>query len=298
MLSRLQAVIDATRSQVATLVIVDNGSDDAVKEWLRAQSDIVLLEQSCNQGIAAAHNIGIRWAVTNSYSHILLLDQDSIPSEDMVTKLVKGLEWLRQSGIDVSAVGPRFRDMASQVTSYFVRFDRLKIRKVWCQAQESQHPVPASFLISSGALIPLDTLAHVGEMDEKLFMDHVDTEWFLRASHMGFHPYGICDALMTHSLGTSNRSFWFLGRRRYIPVHSPLRCYYMFRNSILLYRRDYVPLLWITSDLLRRISLLAFYLLFMRRSGPYMPMIKTGVYDGWRGITGPFNSPGRAGDER
>ena len=39
-------------------------------------------------------------------------------------------------------------------------------------------------LISSGCLIPLSAIDTIGEMDEELFIDHVDTDWFLRAKSL------------------------------------------------------------------------------------------------------------------
>ena len=94
----------------------------------------------------------------------------------------------------------------------------------------------------------------IGGMDEDLFIDHIDTDWFLRALSLGWRSYGICDALMEHSLGEDTRRIW-LGRWRYIPVHKPFRYYYIYRNSLLLYKRTYTSARWIQGDLLRLILL-------------------------------------------
>ena len=93
-------------------------------------------------------------------------------------------------------------------------------------------------LISSGALFPREALLELGLMDEGLFIDHIDTEWFLRAKDRGWRVFGVCDAVMDHGLGERTVMVW-LGRWRYLPVHQPFRYYYIYRNSVLLYRRSY-----------------------------------------------------------
>ena len=60
-----------------------------------------------NLGVAAAQNQGIEWAKQQGATHVLLLDQDSLPHPDMVARLS---EWndqltnlliqLRQVGLD------------------------------------------------------------------------------------------------------------------------------------------------------------------------------------------------------
>ncbi|MGE0802477.1 MAG: hypothetical protein AB7O55_29540, partial [Lautropia sp.] len=57
--ARFEAVLAAVRPQVDRIVLVDNGSQPARLEWLRALADgIDLLELGCNAGVAAAQNVG------------------------------------------------------------------------------------------------------------------------------------------------------------------------------------------------------------------------------------------------
>jgi rhamnosyltransferase len=117
--------------------------------------------------------------------------------------------------------------------------------------------VECDFLISSGMLIPVDVLSVVGGMEEALFIDHVDTEWCLRASDKGYACFGVGDAWMEHQLGTGSRIVW-LGRWRRVPLHPPERCYFIARNGVKLLQRPYMPAAWKRHTILRMIGLMLF----------------------------------------
>ena len=169
---------------------------------------------------------------------VLLLDQDSLPRKNMVEKLVTAFDQLSQTIEKVVAVGSHYKGSRTGHPSFFVQFNWFRFRKCFCNREEDGQIIPADMLISSGCLIPLSAIDTIGEMDEELFIDHVDTDWFLRAKSLGWRSYGVCDALMEHALGEQTLRIWW-GRWRYLPLHQPFRYYYIYRNSLLLYRRKY-----------------------------------------------------------
>ncbi len=244
----LGRLLRALVGQVAYMAVVDNGALESTRSFLQGLAaewpSLEIFPQGQNVGVAAAHNIGIARMRTRGCTHVLLLDQDSIPAPDMVEKLLHACLKLESEGKRVAAVGPGYQDPRTNHTSFFVRFGWLGFKHIYCD-QLDKAPIPVDFLISSGSLIPIATLDQVGGMDEQLFTDHVDTEWFLRAASRGYRAYGLGEARMEHSLGKGAAIRLWLGRWRYIALHSPLRHYYMFRNSILLYRRNYAPWKWI-----------------------------------------------------
>ena len=77
------------REQVQFVVIVNNGSDQRLLALLREpcqQLHIHLIENGCNLGIAAALNIGIRWALARHFKWVIFFDQDSSPTTGMVKR--------------------------------------------------------------------------------------------------------------------------------------------------------------------------------------------------------------------
>jgi len=243
---QLATLVGRIAPQVDAIVLVDNGSTAAsrelIREATRSFSGTVVVPLDDNLGVAAGHNVGIGIALERGFEFVLILDQDSVPAPDMVARLMKGYADAAGRGRPVAAVGPRYVHRQSGRDSFFVQFGLLRFRKVWCSGSPDAL-VPADMLISSGSLIPAEALRAVGMMRDDLFIDHVDTEWFLRAAQHGRASYGVCDALMEHEIGERRRALWIGGRREF-SFHSPLRHYYTFRNSVFLYTRTRYPMRW------------------------------------------------------
>jgi len=136
-------------------------------------------------------------------------------------------------------------------------------------------------------MISVQTLSDVGKMDASLFIDHVDTEWFLRARSKGYTAYGVCNAIMSHKLGEGSFRIW-IGRWRGLPRHTPIRYYYIVRNSILLYKRRYAPIRWIMGDLVRLVVILIFYTALQAPRWRRLKMIGKGLIDGLIGRGGQY----------
>jgi len=283
-------LVRAVCPQLEALLIVDNGTpwDPAplsagVDSGLRDRIHFLGLPE--NLGVGAGHNRGIAWARERGFSHVLILDQDSIPAPGMVAALARAAREMEARGSRVGAVGPQYRDRYTGTRSGFVRLGPLWMRRTPCAASESV--LETDFIISSGALIPMQVLDDVGAMDESLFIDHVDTEWVFRARSRGYRTFGACGAIMEHTLGTATFRVW-LGRWRNVALHSPQRNYYLFRNTVILARRSYAPRAWIVGALVRLAGLLVLYLGFGSERGRRLRLMARGISDGLRGTTGPL----------
>ena len=288
----ITGLVDATVAQVGAVVLIDNASNGSWQPTVGAALSAhggALLVQPHNIGLAAAQNVGIDWAREHGYRHVLLLDQDSEPSDGMVAALHGALEALSMAG-PVAAVGPRFHDLREHRDAPFVRIRFPFNRKLRCD--RSTPTIACDFLISSGMLIPLAVLDRVGPMDAGLFIDNVDLEWCFRARTQGFALHGVCAATMRHRLGDTRRTLPFaLGQ---VVVHGPLRLYYMMRNRVRLYRMAHTPRAWVAQDVPRLlVKLLLFGVLIGPRWRNLRCMLR-GLFDGMRGCQGeaPADLPG------
>lgn len=274
---KLARLLGTLRTQADYIVVVDNGSTESTLAGYRYCHCITLPE---NRGIAVAQNIGIEWAKAQGADFVLLSDQDSEPASDMVVKLLDAYEQLVGQGYKVAAVGPRYFDARQNNPPPFIRVEGLRL--VRCRNPEKNEVVQVDYLISSGCLIPVSVLDAVGGMTEELFIDYVDIEWGLRAKRYGYQSFGVFYAHMMHSLGDSPAQF--LGRN--IPVHSPLRHYYHFRNAVWLYRQAWPPLNWKVADAWRLVLKFGFYSLFAEPRFEQLKMMTMGVWHGIRGHMG------------
>jgi rhamnosyltransferase len=282
---RFVAELRALASQVAAIVLVDNGGPDSkVGELLRANPipGCVLLAQRTNNGLAAAQNAGIQRALSAGAENVLLLDDDSMPGEGMVELLLRAIGEAAARGEKVAAAGPRYVEEQSAAESYFQRYSAFGARRLRCANQTEVLRTDA--LISSGMLIPAAVLRDMGTMDESLFIDHVDTDWCMRARARGYELIGVCAASMSHRLG-DKPSRKIAGRR--IFFRSPDRHYYMFRNSILLYRRRHAPLGWAVGDAAKLVATILVIAAFCAPRAQHLAAVAGGIVDGFRGRAGP-----------
>ena len=87
----LETCLESLRTQTYRnfkILVVDNGSSDGSKEWLKNQSvDTIFLEE--NTGFSGAVNIGIKAADT---PYVILLNNDTRADEYYVAEMVKTIE--------------------------------------------------------------------------------------------------------------------------------------------------------------------------------------------------------------
>ena len=280
-MSALEAQLARLRPQVSAIVLLDNASDEATRtalDELASRFSATLLVNPRNLGVAAALNQGIDRARSQGATHVLLMDQDSLPAIDMVATLHAALARLAVHG-PVAAVGPVAEDLRNGDLAPFVRIGFPLNRKIPASAGQD---VRCDFLITSGSLLPMAALDAVGGMDEGLFIDNVDLEWSFRAAGAGHALHGVGDARMGHRIGEGVRRLPFGASF----VHSPVRLYYMMRNRVLLYRRAETPGLWIAQDVPRALlKLLRFSLLVPPRGANTRAML-AGLRDGLLGRSG------------
>ena len=290
-LSVLREQLSRTAPQVEQVIVVDNGSSaaDSIRVLVEEFAKTHWFSLGENRGLGYAHNLGIGKALEEGAESVLILDQDTLPEADMVSVLAETLASSSASDSRVAAVGARYVGAQNSHPSFFVQFRRFRFKKCFCAGGGIRQVIPADVLISSGALFSASALREIGAMDEGLFIDHVDTEWFLRAHHRGWRSYGVCDAVMRHSLGERTFRVW-LGRWRYLPIHKPFRYYYIYRNSVLLYRRSYPTIRWKQTDILRLLMMFVMFAVFAGDRVENLKMMCRGIVDGFRDREGRLDS--------
>lgn len=287
-LPHLEHLLEALESQGLDAVVVDNESTVPV-EWIeRIQTPTrkrtqYWIRNSRNLGIGAAQNQGLRQALAAGAEYITLLDQDSLPGEAMFERLVAASLRLTRAGHRVFAVGPRLIDAKNGGTVPFITY-RLGIKhRIFAVGGDTE--VECFALLASGTTVHRDALREVGDLDESMFLDYVDIEWGARARNYGFSSFGVPSATLQHHLGDTRIKIY---GRLYLPLHSPLRHYYTFRNAIRMQRLRYVPWYWKTSDLLRCLATAPFFIAFSGNALKQTQMILKGAWHGIIGRSGPF----------
>ncbi len=90
-LDLLRQCVQALRSQTEAcdILIVDNASTDGTAKWLNEQQDLNHRNTGSNLGGAGGFNYGMRWAVETGYSYVWVMDDDTLPEDDALEKLME-----------------------------------------------------------------------------------------------------------------------------------------------------------------------------------------------------------------
>lgn len=287
-LATFRQLVVASQAQVSELVVVDNGSDESLLAGVRlivTEAGVTLVELGQNFGVAAAQNKGVCWAKDHRHHYILILDQDSIPDANMVSRLLAAWTSLKQKGVSLAGVGPCLIDSRTGKRTWFVSIHWHGIVRKGYKDKPPEQVVATDFLVSSGLLTSLDVLDQVGLLEEGLFVDNVDMEWCFRARAQGLSLYGVCDATMSHSIGDQ---VFVLGPF-VLHRHSPIRQYYIMRNRLILYRRRYAPVGWVIQDLFRALFKTVVFSLIIPPRREHIQMIYRGIRDALSGKLGPYS---------
>lgn len=226
-LSILYKSLNSLLKQTDGVIIVDNS--DHYINFSSINGNVEIIRNGRNLGIAKAQNIGIDYALSQGADFVLFMDQDSLISDNFVKSLMRCYNQKSKEEL-IGAVGPMPFNRENNLVYYAANIDNSKksIAKV-------------DTLISSGSLVPKEILILVGGMDDSLFIDMVDLEWCWRATYKTNCSFYIdTQCLLSHSLGQMEVQFL----RKRIPLHSPNRMFYRFRNYFLLLPRGYVPCMW------------------------------------------------------
>lgn len=284
----LTYAVDAISDQVSHIVIVDNGSslDLSISLTKLAQTkQITLIKFQENMGIAAAQNAGIESIQKLGVEFVILFDQDSCPAPGMVDELLKAHDEHASLGVPIAALGPLTIDEKTRVPGKFVAISRGRVVSQNCPSGNAR--VFSDFLIASGCMMPLTAIRDIGEMNHSYFIDHVDTEWCVRARMKGWSLIGVCDAKLFHNLGDRAVRIW-IGRWREVSVHSPLRNYYMVRNTLIMIRETAMPLSWRFAFLLRLLLFVMFLIVWLPSRTERVKMVTTGIWHGLSSRSGKY----------
>jgi rhamnosyltransferase len=285
----LRSLLAALLQETAGVIVVDNTSehDHSVEDLLTDAllGNVRLLRMGENRGIATALNVGISKAAELGASHVLLSDQDSLPSPGMVAVLSELTQQLTERGNRVGSVSPEYFDLTTRQTFPFQVQRPGNFFYSSAGGKEATPWVEILTGITSGTLIPCAVLEDVGQMREDFFIDYVDTEWCHRARHKGYSLFGTACTRLNHRLGDDQFLVWAFGWRPYT-AYSPVRLYYRFRNFVLLFRLRHVALRWKLRAFWYWLGNAYAYLIFSPRRAENLRMIAKGLRDGLMGRSG------------
>jgi len=203
------------------ILLFDNTEDSKAFEF-NNNKDIILIKSPKNVGVGGAHYIACQMAETENFDFVLFLDQDSQLSENFISDMILAFYRLKKLHSRLCAIGPTWHD--PDLRNLKTRALKDKLRNL-LNAPNLKH-----VLISSGMLIWVPTLKHIGYPKKEYFIDLVDTEWCLRALYKNYQIMMSPDVRMSHRIGEVKKF-----SNLFVQYEQPIRYYYSIRNSFLLF---------------------------------------------------------------
>lgn len=214
-------------AQADEVVVVDNGTAGASAEYLKQLQDIpkiTLIRNDQNLGIAAALNIGARYAIERGYPWLATFDQDSRVPPDFFRNIFLGRDSIQLDAC-LAILSPIFYDES--------------IKKIW--SGDNGNILSGGYreidvAITSGCVMNTELFSDVGFFDETLFIDYVDYDFCLRCRKNNYKIVQLNSVVLNHNLGrkTIHSALW---RSIATSNHSAIRRYYITRNRLVVYGR-------------------------------------------------------------
>lgn len=237
-ISALTTLTNSLKAQDSNVVLVVNDNN----KYNSINADKVIYNKK-NLGIAEAQNIGIKYSLCQGAEFVAIFDQDSKVPKDYLSKMKDAFYVAQEEIGNIGLVAPRIYDINMdgflEPRIYNFNKNRLSINI----PNEKEKKVLNNKLIrlaakpiASGALISQKTFKKVGFMDERLFIDLVDTDYDLRILLNGMNIVQANSIILRHKIG--NRKEVKFGKFSIWPTnHSPMRRYTIARNTIWLWKK-------------------------------------------------------------
>ncbi|MEW6570846.1 MAG: glycosyltransferase family 2 protein [Nitrospirota bacterium] len=226
---KLKNCIDNSSYQVDEIIVVDNTTNPELKDKIgniASSEKVRFIFNRENRGLGAALNQGITHSLKNNYFWTLLLDQDSMLTENMIDEMIRSYHNLRDDlRARTAAIVPLIYDSDFNKEIHAIVTTKLLNKKI------KNHSGDAfiHFQITSGSMIRNDVIENIGLMNEYFFIDFIDFDYCFRILSKGYKILQSRNALLYHSLGEKKSRLFFQFREH----NDPSRLYYQIRNRLL-----------------------------------------------------------------
>ncbi len=180
------------------------------------QSEIIFIHNGKNEGVAKCLNEACNLSIKDGFDYLLTMDQDSYFDESSIARYFQCIENF---------------DKYERVAMFGINY-QYQTQKENCDFKK------AKSFITSGSVINLSCFKTIGEFNENLFIDFVDTEYCFRSIQQGYEIIEFPNIFMHHEIGelSEQRSFKNLKSSKR-SIHSVIRLYYMSRNFLYLNKK-------------------------------------------------------------
>lgn len=223
--------IESTNQIPHKIFVVDNASEDDSVSILKKslKEDQTLIVSKKNDGYANGNNQGIQAAVKEGYNYFLILNNDTLVTDNLFLQLINFL----QKNPDVGIVGPGICTYENpkilESAGSLVNFNTGKIVRLYNSNNVSSiknKEINCDYVGGACLAFSKSLIDSIGLIPENYFLFFEETEWCIKAKKNGFKIICLGNSLIIHKGSATINHFTGLSE------------YYTYRNLVLFIKRN------------------------------------------------------------
>lgn len=218
------------------IILVDNASQNNEGALLKSKfPEIDLIENDTNLGFAGGNNVGIRKALDDGYSHVMLLNNDTVVEPDFLGEMLRKFSQNPNLGVvqplicflhdrmKIWSAGGKWNQFLCRAIT---RGDRKNLEEYEARDGSLDWATGCCMLMARSSLLD------VGLLNESYFTYFEDVDWSLRFKKKGYDIELASQAVIYHEAGASSKKKHSEG------TLSATVFYYHVRNQFFLVRSE------------------------------------------------------------
>jgi len=204
-----------TSTFVVDCIIIDNGSKEVLTlpEHLK-NAKTTLIRSEKNTGFSGGYNMGMKEALKQGADYVLIINNDTLLDQDIITKLLQVLESKPEIGVTTPKIyfakGHEFhkdkytKEELGHVLWYaggYTDWDNVtSIHRGVDEVDHGQYDECAKIEFATGCcmMFKKEVLEKVGYFDDNYFLYYEDADLNERIKRAGYEIYYVPEAILTH----------------------------------------------------------------------------------------------------
>jgi len=243
------------------IILIDNESQNDFSDEINKNEKIYIIKNENNEGFARANNQGIKYSLKNGFDYVLLLNNDTVITNNLLDSLIKQSNNLNQKIVQpliLNYDGTKIWNSGGSINNFFGTFKTLKKGESFKGLKSNIDFT--DWFTGCCVLIKSEVFNDIGYFDERFFAYYEDIDFSIRLNANGYSVAMMNDSYLKHIESASSKSINQSEGNLSPNVH-----YLNIRNHILLLKKHSKSFNAIGVSLYQLIKILSYLIYFLIR---------------------------------